>query len=134
VPDYLDLFNARAPTMQVRDRDGRTRLDNVKWRRPAAMLVNERSRSGKEVLAYGFEKYRLGEVIGSHTSGAVLAATAFLMSNGDLLMLAVDDVSVDGERLEGVGVDPTIEVPFDFRYSAGSDPQLDRAIAVLSQG
>jgi len=134
VPDYLDLFNARAPTMQVRDRDGRTRLDNVKWRRPAAMLVNERSRSGKEVLAYGFEKYRLGEVIGSHTSGAVLAATAFLMSNGDLLLLAVDDVSVDGERLEGVGVDPTIAVPFDLRYSAGSDPQLDRAIAVLSQG
>jgi carboxyl-terminal processing protease len=43
-------------------------------------------------------------------------------------------VSVDGERLEGVGVDPTIAVPFDLRYSAGSDPQLDRAIAVLSQG
>jgi carboxyl-terminal processing protease len=132
VPEYLDLFNARAPTMQVRGRDGRIQLDNVKWRRPAAMLVNERSRSGKEVLAYGFEKYRLGEVIGSHTSGAVLAATTFLMSNGDLLLLAVDDVRVDGERLEGAGVDPTIEVPFDFRYSAGKDPQLDRAIAVLS--
>jgi carboxyl-terminal processing protease len=132
VPDYLDLFNARAPTMQVRDRNGRAWLDNVKWRRPAAMLVNERSRSGKEVLAYGFEKYRLGEVIGSRTSGAVLAATAFLMSNGDLLLLAVDDVHVDGERLEGTGVDPTIVVPFDFRYAAGMDPQLDRAIAVLS--
>jgi carboxyl-terminal processing protease len=134
VPDYLDLFNARAPTMQVRDRNGRTRLDNVKWRRPAAMLVNERSRSGKEVLAYGFEKYRLGQVIGSHTSGAVLASTAFLMSNGDLLLLAVDDVSVDGQRLEGIGVDPTIAVPFDSRYSAGHDPQLDRAISVLSNG
>jgi carboxyl-terminal processing protease len=132
VPDYLDLFNSRAPTMQVRDRDGRIQLDNVKWRRPAAMLVNERSRSGKEVLAYGFEKYGLGEVIGSRTSGAVLAATAFLMRNGDLLLLAVDDVRVDGERLEGIGVDPTIAVPFDSRYAAGADPQLDRAIAVLS--
>ncbi|HEY4044604.1 MAG TPA: S41 family peptidase [Rhodopila sp.] len=132
IPDYLDLFNGRGPTMQVRDRDGHTSLDNVKWRRPAAMLVNERSRSGKEVLAYGFEKYRLGEVIGSRTSGAVLAATAFLMSNGDLLLLAVDDVRVDGERLEGVGVVPTILVPFDSRYAAGSDPQLDRAITVLS--
>src|SRR5271166_66200 len=134
VPDYLDLFNIRAPTMQVRDRDGRTRLDNVKWRRPVAILVNERSRSGKEVLAYGFEKYRLGAVIGSHTSGAVLAATAFLMSNGDLMLLAVDDVRVDGERLEGIGVDPTIAVPFDSRYAGGSDPQLDRAIMVLSKG
>jgi carboxyl-terminal processing protease len=132
VPDYLDLFNARAPTMQVRDRDGRIQLDNVKWRRPAAMLVNERTRSGKEVLAYGFERYGLGEVIGSRTSGAVLAASAFLMRNGDLLLLAVDDVRVDGERLEGTGVDPTIAVPFDSRYAAGTDPQLDRAIAVLS--
>jgi carboxyl-terminal processing protease len=133
-PDYLDLFNSRAPTMQVRDRDGHIQLDNVKWRRPAAMLVNERSRSGKEVLAYGFEKYGLGEVIGSRTSGAVLAATAFLMRNGDLLLLAVDDVRVDGERLEGTGVGPTIAVPFDSRYAAGTDPQLDRAIVVLSHG
>jgi carboxyl-terminal processing protease len=132
VPDYLDLFNSRAPTMQVRDRDGRIQLDNVKWRRPVAMLVNERSRSGKEVLAYGFKKYGLGEVIGSRTSGAVLAATAFLTRNGDLLLLAVDDVRVDGERLEGTGVDPTIAIPFDSRYAGGTDPQLDRAIAVLS--
>ena len=77
-------------------------------------LVNERSRSGNEVLAYGFEKYRLGEVIGSRTSGEVLAASAFLMRNGDLLLLAVDHVRVDGERLEGTGVGPTIAVPFDF--------------------
>jgi carboxyl-terminal processing protease len=93
-----------------------------------------RSRSGKEVLAYGFEKYGLGEVIGSRTSGAVPEATAFLMRNGDLLLSAVDDVRLDGERLEGTGVDPTIAVPFDSRYSAGTDPQLDRAIAVLSHG
>ena len=132
VPDYLDLFNHRAPTMQLRNREGGTELDNVKWRRPVALLVNEGSRSGKEVLAYGFEKYRLGEVIGSRTKGDVLAASAFLMSNGDLLLLAVDDVWVDGERLEGTGVEPTIVVPFNSRYAAGRDPQLDRAIAVLS--
>jgi carboxyl-terminal processing protease len=132
VPEYLDLFNARAPTMQVRGRDGRTELENVKWRRPAALLVNERSRSGKEVLAYGFRKYRLGEVVGSRTEGAVLAATAFLMGNGDLLLLAVDDVRVDGERLEGRGVEPTIPVPFDSSYAAGRDPQRDRAVEVLS--
>ena len=41
---------------------------------------------------------------------------------------------VDGERLEGIGVDPTIAVPFDSRYAGGSDPQLDRALMVLSKG
>jgi carboxyl-terminal processing protease len=72
IPEYLDLFNTRAPTMQVTGRNGASELENVKWRKPVAMLVNGGTRSGKEILAYGFKKYRLGEVIGSRTEGAVL--------------------------------------------------------------
>lgn len=131
-PQYLDLFNPHAPTIQMRDRRGNTTFVDVKWRKPVAMLVNGGTRSGKEVLAFGFKQYRLGEVIGTRTARAVLAATAFLMSNGNLLLLAVADVLVDGQRLEGVGVAPTIEVPFDPAYAAGKDPQLDRAVEVLS--
>jgi carboxyl-terminal processing protease len=132
-PQYLDLFNPRAPTMQVKDRNGETGLVGVKWRKPVAMLINEGTRSGKEVLAYGFKEYRLGELIGHRTEGAVLAATAFLIGDDGLLLLAVEDVLVDGQRLEGVGVEPTIEVPFDWRYAAGGDPQLDRAVQVLAR-
>ena len=128
VPEYLDLFNTRAPTMQVFGRDGAGEFENVKWRKPVAMLVNGGTRSGKEVLAYGFKKYQIGEVIGTRTEGAVLAATAFLIGEG-LLLLAVEDVLVDGDRLEGVGVTPTIVV----ENGPGSDRQLDRAVAVLSR-
>jgi C-terminal processing protease CtpA/Prc len=133
-PQYLDLFNPRAPTMEVKDRNGETGFVNVKWRKPVAMLINGRTRSGKEVLAYGFKEYRLGELIGQRTEGAVLASTAFLIGEDGLLLLAVEDVLVDGQRLEGVGVTPTIEVPFDWRYAAGRDPQLDRAVQVLARG
>jgi carboxyl-terminal processing protease len=132
-PEYLDLFNPRAPTMQVKSRDGETGLVDVKWRKPVAMLINGGTRSGKEVLAYGFKEYRLGELIGNRTEGAVLAATAFLIGDDGLLLLAVEDVLVDGRRLEGVGVAPTIEVAFDPRYAAGTDPQLERAVQVLSR-
>jgi len=132
VPEYLDLFNARAPTMQIIDRSGASEFEDVKWRKPVAMLVNGGTRSGKEVLAFGFKKYRLGEVIGTRTEGAVLAATAFLIGGG-LLLLAVDDVLVDGERLEGVGVAPTIEVQPGRTSLDGDDPQLNRAVAVLSE-
>ncbi len=132
-PDYLDLFNSRAPTMQVTDRNGDTGTVDVKWRKPVAMLINGGTRSGKEVLAYGFKEYRLGELVGVRTEGAVLAATAFLIGDSGLLLLAVEDVRVDGQRLEGVGVAPTIEVPFDPRFAAGSDPQLDRAVQILSR-
>ena len=76
--------------------------------------------------------YNLTRVMNTRTAGAVLAASMFLMGNGDLLLLAVADVTVDGQRLEGVGVTPTIEVPFDPVYAAGRDPQLDRAVQVLS--
>jgi carboxyl-terminal processing protease len=131
-PQYLDLFNPRAPTMKVKDRNGETGLVDVKWRKPVAMLINEGTRSGKEVLAYGFKEYRLGQLVGQRTEGAVLAATAFLIGDDGLLLLAVEDVLVDGKRLEGVGVEPTIEVKFDSRYAAGVDPQLDRAVQVLA--
>jgi carboxyl-terminal processing protease len=131
IPDYLDLFNARAPTMQVINRNGASEFQNVKWRKPVAMLVNGGTRSGKEVLAYGFKKYHLGEVIGTRTEGAVLAATAFLIGGG-LLLLAVDDVLIDGDRLGGVGVTPTIEVRAGPAYGGRGDRQLERAVAVLS--
>jgi len=87
--------------------------------------------SGKEVLAYGFRKYRIGEVIGTQTEGAVLAATAFLIGRG-ILLLAVEDVQVDGARLEGVGVAPTIEVQAGPTSAGAADPQLSRAVALLT--
>ena len=132
-PQYLDLFNPRAPTMKITGRNGETGFVDVKWRKPVAALINEGTRSGKEVLAYGFKEYRLGELVGHRTEGAVLAATAFLIGDDGLLLLAVEDVLVDGQRLEGIGVTPTIEVPFDSRYAAGVDPQLDRAVQVLAR-
>jgi carboxyl-terminal processing protease len=132
-PEYLDLFNPRSPTMQVTDRNGKTGNVDVKWRKPVAALINGGTRSGKEVLAYGFKEYRLGELVGVRTEGAVLAATAFLIGDEGLLLLAVEDVLVDGQRLERVGVAPTIEVPFDPRFAAGADPQLERAVQILSR-
>jgi carboxyl-terminal processing protease len=131
-PDYLDIF-APGPTMTMDGRGNDTKIFNAKWRRPAVVLANEGTRSGKEVLTYGFKKYGYGEVVGTRTAGALLAGRTFYLSDGSLLLIAVSDVAVDGERLEGKGVAPTIEVPFDIRYAAGADPQLDRAVDVLTQ-
>ena len=130
---YLDIFSDLGPTMTMTERDGERETSNVKWRKPAALLINGGSRSGKEVLAYGFKKYGVGEVIGTRTAGALLAGRAFLLKDDSLLLLAVADVEVDGERPEGVGVAPTIEVPFPLEYAGGKDPQLDKAVEVLSR-
>ncbi len=133
-PRFLNVFNPYGPTLTLTDRDGDFELVGYRWRKPVAMLINGGTRSGKEVLAYGFKKNGFGEVIGERSAGALLAATAFLLSDGSLLILAVDNAAVDGERVEGKGVAPTISVPFDFRYAAGKDPQLDKAVEVLANG
>ena len=119
--------------MTLTERDGDRDVVNGRWRKPVVLLINGGTRSGKEVLAHGFKKYALGHVVGTRSAGALLAGRAYLMSDGSLLLLAVADVSVDGERLEGRGVTPTVTVPFDIRYAQGSDPQLARAIELLTQ-
>lgn len=133
-PRYLSVFNTYGPTLALTGRNGTTNLVGYRWGKPVAMLVNGGTRSGKEVLAYGFKKNGFGQVIGERTAGALLAGTAFMLSDGSLLIMAVEDAAVDGERVEGKGVPPSIEVPFDVRYAAGKDPQLDKAIAVLADG
>jgi carboxyl-terminal processing protease len=131
--EYLHLFGGRAPTVTLIKRDGAESTANAVWRKPVAMLVNDGTRSGKEILAYGFKEYGIGQVIGSRTAGAVLSGRPYLLSDGSLLLLAVADVLVDGRRLEGVGVMPTIPVPFSITYAHGEDPQLARAVEVLSR-
>ena len=96
------------------------------------LLVNEGSRSGKELLAQGFKDHDIGPVVGSTTAGAVVAGRPFRLSNDDLLYVAVADVEVNGKRIEGVGVTPDVEVPFDVRDAGGRDPQLERALDIAA--
>jgi len=130
-PNYLNIFTEKVPVLTRIGRDGIKRDLDFQWRKPVVMLVNNGSRSGKEILAYGFKKYKLGTIIGTKTAGAVVGGSPFLLEDGNLLYLAVIDVLVDGERLEGKGVIPDIEVPFTLEYAQGKDPQLEKSVEVL---
>jgi carboxyl-terminal processing protease len=61
----------------------------------------------------------------------VLAGRLFPIDNRCSLYLAVFDILLDGERVEGVGVAPDVEVQQDA-LSSGKDLQLDRARAILA--
>ena len=132
VENFLDLF-ARGPMLTFKTREGPPPVaSNVRWKKPAACLVNGHTRSGKELLADAFRRYGYGPVVGERTQGAVLGGQAFPVGQEGLLFLAITEVLSDGVRLEGVGVEPDIAVPFDIRYAAGRDPQLDRALSSLT--
>ncbi len=130
-PSYLNIFTAEVPTMTVVGRDGQPRNIDYYWKKPAAMVVNQGSRSGKEILAYGFQKYKIGPLVGTQTAGAVVAGRPYLMKDGSMLYLAVADVFVDGQRLEGKGVNPDVEVAFQLPYAQGADPFKEKAIAAI---
>lgn len=128
-PEYLNLFNRNIPNLVFHDREGQSREFSTQWRKPVGLLINEGSRSGKELLAFGFKKYKIGPVIGSKTAGAVTAGRIFFLPDNSLLYLAVSEVAVDGEILEGIGVFPDIQVSDDL--TTDIDEQLEEAIQVL---
>ena len=131
-PNYLNIFTAKGPSVTSVLRNGKRNMMNYQWKKPVVMIVNQGSRSGKEILAFGFQKYNIGPVVGSQTAGAVVGGRPFLMQNGSLLYLAVANVFVDGnQRLEGKGVTPDTSVPFSLEYAQGADPQKERSIEVL---
>jgi carboxyl-terminal processing protease len=132
--NYLGIFWRDVPLLESIARDGKTQVFDQQIRKPAVLLVNGGTRSGKETIAYGAKKHGLARLVGERTAGAYTFGRPFCLSDGSLLLLAVSDARVDGERLEGRGVAPDIEVPFDFRYAAGKDTQLARALDVLSGG
>lgn len=130
-PDFVSVFDTRVPSLVTRPRDGEPFFFDGQIRVPAAVLVNEGVKSGKEVLAHAIRKHHLATLVGSTTPGALVAGTAYCLPDGALLYLAVGTTTIDGEVLEGHGVTPDVVVPFDVRWANGADPQLDAAIGLL---
>jgi carboxyl-terminal processing protease len=130
-PQYLDIFNPVAPILTHQRREGPPSRVETTWRKPVVMLIDGGTRSGKEMLAHSFKKHKIGLLVGERTAGAVLGGIPRPLSDGSLLFVAVTDVRIDGERLEGVGVSPDIEIKRDLPYSAGKDPQIEAAVESL---
>ncbi len=130
--NYLNLFRRPIAKIKSTARDGSTGSYSGVWGKPVALITNGGSTSGKELMAYGFKKLKLGQIIGETTAGAVLAGRIFKLSSGDVLYLAVRDVHLDGKRLEGVGVAPDVAVERPIQ-AEDRDPQLESALEALSQ-
>jgi carboxyl-terminal processing protease len=133
-PDYLRIFDRHVPVLAFADRDGKGGRVDRHLHAPAVVLINGGSRSGKEVVAYGVKKWKLATLVGERTAGAVLAGGIYCLDDGGLLYLASGGVTVDGEVLEGKGVEPDVRVAFDLRYAAGKDPQLEAALDEAARG
>ncbi|MDZ4834882.1 MAG: S41 family peptidase [Candidatus Melainabacteria bacterium] len=132
--DDLDRFyrSPKAyPDFQTIDRNGKKHTSRYYYDKPIVAIINGGSRSGKELLSYSFKQTGRAKLVGTKTAGAVLAGSLFKVDDKASLYLAVLDGTLDGVRLEGVGVAPDVVIDNATRDQVGYDKQLSAARETL---
>jgi carboxyl-terminal processing protease len=103
------------------------------YQRPLVVLINEGSRSAKEVLSQILKSSKRATLIGSTTAGHVLGTSPMPIEDWAYLEIPMVEVITDGVRLEGKGVEPNIALPAEFD-AEGNDLHLKRALEFLTAG
>lgn len=102
---------------------------------PLAILIDGCSASTSEFLAGGLQALGRARVFGMRSAGAALPSVIERLPNGDGFQYAIADyTAVDGQRLEGRGVVPDVEVvPTRAGLLAGRDEILEAATAWIAE-
>lgn len=97
---------------------------------PVAILMDGGSASTSEIFAAGLSDLNRVQLFGTRTAGAALPSVVEVLPNGDRFQYAIADyLSVGGQRLEGVGVEPHHAAPHTLESLArGQDEALEAAI------
>ncbi len=134
IPDrFVELLGRRVLNYYgVRDgKDWQT--PQIAHHGPKAILANGWSGSGGDCFPFLFRESGLGPVIGTRTWGGLIGMTGApqLIDGGSVTVPTFAIYNTKGEWIiEGHGVEPDIEVLDDpTALAAGSDPQLERAVA-----
>ena len=142
--DYLDLFFPdRSDYFEVTyvDRNGvrlvkpEPKINRRFFSGPMVVLINEGTRSGKEALAFQFKKSSRAILVGTTTQGAFNSGLSIFTEEEKpyFLFLSIVEPLLDGEKVEGVGVTPDIEVKYAIGENDSTDPQLRAGIAYLEK-
>ena len=107
-------------------------LEFANYRKPIALLLNEDTRGGPELFAYQLDKLERVVSLGNSTPGQI---GNFALNNGNdrasIDYLSAEELLIDGNEFEGVGVNPEIEVQFEYENTTRGDPQYDAAVNTL---
>jgi carboxyl-terminal processing protease len=103
---------------------------------PLAVLVDGDTASAAEIVAGAIQDAKTGTLVGTTTFGKGLVQETFPLPDGGAIKLTTARYRTPaGRDIEGVGIKPDVVVaePADARPGVpGCDPQLDRALALLS--
>ncbi len=121
------------PIFSVSYRGGKKQVFKEFYDKPVVAIINGGSRSGKELLAYSLKRTGRARLVGTKTAGAVLGGRLMPINDRSSLYVAVFDGTVSGERLEGKGVAPDVEIDNSDHDQQGYDRQTQAARDELSK-
>jgi len=140
IPLLNEVLPRNTPVYKSRDATGLHTISTGRWTRPysgpLAVLTGPASASAAEITASVMKTRQRAVVIGRATNGSVLGCTFFRLPDGGQLQVAVNDIeTIEGKRLENVGVTPDIEIyPGIDDIRAGRDLALETAERELLKG
>jgi len=97
--------------------------------KPMVVLTNRGTRSAKEMLAWTLQRGKRATLVGEQTAGAVLASTGTRIGDDFYLILAVQDLALDGQRLEGRGVPPDVSLTVPLGDESAWQKEATRLLA-----
>jgi carboxyl-terminal processing protease len=135
-----EFFDHRVATGQFVRRDGKAKethsmaVFSARYAGRVAILIGPGSASASEIFAHVLQHEKRATVIGRRSAGAVIVSRFYDLPGGGELQVPIQDyIGLDGQRLEGRGVTPDIEVvaPKAADWRAGRDVDLAAALAAL---
>jgi carboxyl-terminal processing protease len=103
---------------------------------PMVVLINEGSASSSEIVAGAIQDHDRGKLVGvtSYGKGSVQNWVPLKNNEGAVRVTIAHWLTPNERTINKVGLTPDIEVKLsEDDINAGKDPQLDQAIALLSQ-
>lgn len=100
--------------------------------RPLVVIINEGSRSAKEVFSYLIKKSGRATLVGSKTAGDVLGTAPSAVGDWAYVEIPMVDVKVDGIRLEKNPVLADVQVASEFD-AMGKDLFMEKAVEIAVQ-
>ena len=110
---------------------GPSRLSGI----PTMVLVNEGSASASEILAGSLQDYGLAKLVGKKTFGKGSVQELEQFSDGSEARITIAKwLTSLGRYIHEKGIDPDFEVDLTSEdTNAGRDPQMDKAVEMLTQ-
>jgi carboxyl-terminal processing protease len=102
---------------------------------PLVVLVNGGTASASEIVAGALQDYGRASLIGEKTFGKGSVQLVYDLTDQSSLHVTVARwLTPNRHRIDGEGLRPDVEViPTDEDRAAGTDPQLEQAVAYLQQ-